>query len=111
MLVSQVLKKGGYEVMAADNGAEGLAFISQHKPDLTVSDIQMQQMDGFEVLEKVCAGPELCATPVILLTSLTERVHFRQGMSCGADDYLTKPFYPAGTARSGRCTAEQTGTC
>ena len=39
MLVSQVLKKGGYEVMAADNGAEGLAFISQHKPVLTVSDI------------------------------------------------------------------------
>ena len=77
MLVSQVLKKGGYEVMAADNGAEGLALISQHKPVLIVNDIQMPQMDGFEVLEKVCADPELCATPVTLLTSLTERVHFR----------------------------------
>ena len=39
MLVSQALKKGSYEVMAVDNGAEGLALISQHKPDLIVSDI------------------------------------------------------------------------
>ena len=62
------------------------------------------------MLEKVRADPELCSYPDILLTSLTERVHFRQGMSCGADDYLTKSFYPAGTARSGQCTAEQTGT-
>ena len=77
MLVLQVLKKGDYEVMAADNCAEGSALISRHKPDLIVNDIQMPQMDGFEVLEKVCADPELCATPVILLTSLTERVHFR----------------------------------
>ena len=39
MLVFQVLKKGGYEVMAADSGAEGLALISRHKPDLIVNDI------------------------------------------------------------------------
>ena len=39
MLVFQVLKKVGYEVMAADNGAEGFALISQHKPDLIVNDI------------------------------------------------------------------------
>ena len=94
MLVTQVLKKDGYEVMAADNGVEGLALILQYKPELIVSDVQMPKMDGFEVLEKVRANPELCATPVILLTSLAERAHMRQGMSSGADDYLTKPFTP-----------------
>ena len=95
MLVTQVLRKDGYEVMSADNGAEGLALILRYKPDLVVSDVQMPEMSGFEVLENMRADPEVCATPVILLTSLSERAHMRQGMSTGADDYLTKPFTPA----------------
>lgn len=92
MLVTQVLRKDGYEVMSADNGAQGLALILQHKPDLVVSDVQMPEMSGFEVLERMRADAQVCATPVILLTSLAERSHMRQGMSTGADDYLTKPF-------------------
>ena len=95
MLVSQVLKKDGYDVLAADNGAAGLALIRQHKPDLIVSDVQMPQMDGFEMLENVRLDADIAATPIILLTSLAERGHIRQGMTTGADDYLTKPFTPA----------------
>ena len=94
MLVTQVLTKDGYEVMSADNGAQGLALILLHKPALIVSDVLMPEMDGLQVLEKVRADPGLCTTPVILLTSLAERAHMRQGMSTGADDYLTKPFTP-----------------
>jgi CheY-like chemotaxis protein len=94
LLVSQVLKKDGYEVMAAGNGEVGLALILQHKPDLIVSDVQMPKMNGFEVLERVRADAGVTSTPVILLTSLAERNHMRQGMSTGADDYLTKPFTP-----------------
>lgn len=95
MLVSQVLKKDGYEILAADNGAAGLALIREHKPDLVVSDVQMPEMDGFQVLENVRADGDIAATPIILLTSLAERGHMRQGMTTGADDYLTKPFTPA----------------
>ncbi len=94
MLVTQVLKKDGYDVMAADNGAAGLALILRHKPDLVVSDVQMPEMSGFEVLERMRADANVCATPVILLTSLAERGYMRRGMSTGADDYLTKPFTP-----------------
>ena len=94
MLVSQILKKDGYEVLAAEDGEKGLELIRKHHPHLVVSDVQMPLMDGFQMLENVRNDAEIAATPVILLTSLAERSHMRQGMSYGADDYLTKPFEP-----------------
>lgn len=94
MLVASVLKKDGYDVLSADNGADGLALVRAHKPDLVISDIQMPVMDGFAMLQQLRAEPELAATPVILLTSLLERAHMRIGMTSGADDYITKPFRP-----------------
>ena len=94
LLVSQVLKKEGYQVMAAEDGAKGLALVREFKPDLVVSDVQMPLLDGFEVLDQVRNDPALAATAVILLTSLQDRSYMRQGMTTGADDYLTKPFAP-----------------
>lgn len=94
LLVSQVLKKQGCDVLAAEDGAAGLALIRQHRPSLVVSDVQMPLMDGFEVLDEVRRDAALAGTPVILLTSLQDRSSMRQGMTTGADDYLTKPFAP-----------------
>lgn len=94
MLVASVLKKDGYDVMSADNGAEGLELVRAHKPDLVISDIQMPVMDGFTMLQHLRNDPALEAMPVILLTSLQERAHMRIGMTSGADDYITKPFRP-----------------
>lgn len=94
LLVSQVLKKEGHEVMAAEDGVKGLALIREHRPTLVVSDVQMPLMDGFEVLDQIRSDDTLAATAVILLTSLQDRSSMRQGMSTGADDYLTKPFAP-----------------
>lgn len=95
MLVASVLKKDGYEVLAAENGAQGLRLVEQLKPELVISDVQMPEMNGFEMLSALRANPEISATPVILLTSLQERAHMRTGMNTGADDYITKPFHPA----------------
>ncbi|MDO8448377.1 MAG: response regulator [Rhodoferax sp.] len=94
LLVSQVLKKEGYRVMTAEDGAKGLALIREHKPELVVSDVQMPLLDGFDVLDQVRNDAELSATAVILLTSLQDRSYMRLGMTTGADDYLTKPFSP-----------------
>jgi CheY-like chemotaxis protein len=94
MLVSQVLKKEGFDVMAAEDGAIGLALIRQHRPDLVVSDVQMPNMDGFQMLDALRNEVDIATIPVILLTSLQDRTHMRQGMNIGADDYLTKPFAP-----------------
>lgn len=94
MLVSQVLKKEGYDVKAAEDGGKGLALIREFRPDIVVSDVQMPVLDGFEVLDQVRNDAALAHTPMILLTSLQDRSHMRQGMTTGADDYLTKPFAP-----------------
>jgi DNA-binding response OmpR family regulator len=94
VLVAGVLRKEGYDVLAAEDGALGLALIREHKPDLVVSDVQMPNLDGFGVLEAVRADESITTTPIILLTSLQDRAHMRQGMTTGADDYLTKPFAP-----------------
>ncbi len=94
LLVSAVLRKEGYDVLAAEDGAIGLALIREHKPDLVVSDVQMPNLDGFGVLAAVRADERIATIPIILLTSLQDRSHMRQGMNTGADDYLTKPFAP-----------------
>ena len=95
MLVGSVLRKDGYQVLLAENGAQGLAMAEQSKPDLVISDVQMPEMNGFEMLAALRAKPHLASIPVILLTSLQERAHMRLGMNTGADDYITKPFHPA----------------
>jgi DNA-binding response OmpR family regulator len=94
MLVSQVLKKEGFDVLAAEDGAKGLDLIREFHPDVIVSDVQMPNLDGFGVIEQVRAEESTATIPIILLTSLQDRAHMRQGMTTGADDYLTKPFAP-----------------
>jgi CheY-like chemotaxis protein len=94
MLLASLLKKQGYDVMAADNGSKGLDLVLAHNPDLVISDVQMPQMNGLQMLALLRRNPLLAATPVILLTSLQERSVMRAGMNTGADDYITKPFKP-----------------
>ncbi|HEY8357974.1 MAG TPA: response regulator [Ramlibacter sp.] len=93
-LVASVLKKDGHDVLAADNGHDGLALIRSHHPALVISDVQMPRLNGFEVLAALRQDTAIAGTPVILLTSLQERAHIRIGMTSGADDYITKPFRP-----------------
>ena len=94
LLICNVLKKQGHEVIALDNGAEGLLVILAEQPDLVISDVQMPKMTGFEVVAQMRQTADVADTPVILLTSLSSRADMRTGMSQGADDYITKPFEP-----------------
>lgn len=93
-LVASVLKKDGHDVLTAEDGAKGLLLVEEHQPDLVISDVQMPEMNGFQMLAALRRKPSLANTPVILLTSLQERAHMRIGMTTGADDYITKPFRP-----------------
>lgn len=94
MLVCAVLKKKGHVVYAASNGIMGLEQVRTHKPDVVVSDVQMPELDGVNMLLTLRGEADIAHTPVILLTSLGTRPHVRIGMTSGADDYLTKPFLP-----------------
>lgn len=93
-LIVGVLKTEGHLVTEVDNGAEGLLMVMAELPDLVVSDVEMPKLTGFEVLQAIRQEPDLCDTPVILLTSRSSSADIREGMNRGANDYLTKPFEP-----------------
>jgi CheY-like chemotaxis protein len=94
MMVTTILQKAGFTVMAASDGAEAWNMLQRVRPNLVVSDVQMPKLDGVALLNQIRADADLSTIPVILLTSLSERAHMRAGMASGADDYLTKPFLP-----------------
>lgn len=77
---------------SAANGRLALQDAHRLKPDVVICDIDMPEMDGFELLSALRDDPELGKTLVMMLTSESSRDSMRLGMSLGADDYLTKPF-------------------
>lgn len=79
-------------VYSADNGEEGLKLTKKYMPDLVLSDIAMDVMDGLELCRKIKENSSLSHIPVILLTASKNPETHLQGISDGADDYITKPF-------------------
>lgn len=81
-----------FVVITAADGEEALEKTLEHKPDLLLSDIMMPKMDGFTLLKKLRAHPEVKTTPVILLSARAGEDAKVEGLDAGADDYLVKPF-------------------
>jgi len=92
--VLELLTEEGFEVVAARDGADGVALAKARDPDLVVCDISLPKLDGYGVLRAIREDPALASMPFIFLTAKAERSDMRMGMSLGADDYLTKPFNP-----------------
>ena len=80
----------GYETISAKHGLEALRLIREQKPDLVILDINMPQLDGFGVIEKL--RNENNNVPVIVLTARDQRDDKSTGFGLGADDFVTKPF-------------------
>jgi DNA-binding response OmpR family regulator/two-component sensor histidine kinase len=83
-----------YQIMTASNGFEGLKLCGTENPDLVISDIMMENMDGLQFCEKIKSTPEISHIPVILMTALASVENKMTGYKVGADDYITKPFEP-----------------
>lgn len=90
--VESHMESAGHMVETAKDGESGLAAAVRFRPELILCDIEMPGLDGFGVLRAVRQRPALSGTPFIFLTSRQARTDQRQGMTLGADDYLTKPF-------------------
>lgn len=89
------LRRAGYQVSAAVNGAEGLEQIRALRPGLVFLDLMMPVMDGFEVCRRVRADPALAGTHIIMLTAKGEALDEERGRALGVDEYITKPFSPS----------------
>lgn len=89
-LEQTILETQGYRVEVAVNGREALELAQRYRFDVIISDVQMPEMDGLELLAALKADPALADTPVILVTSLQADHDRRRGLELGAEAYLVK---------------------
>jgi signal transduction histidine kinase len=90
--VVDILALSDYVCLTAVDGAEALQVMYRRTPDLILSDITMQTMDGYEFYRAVRSNPDWVAIPFIFLTARGQAADIRRGTSLGADHYLVKPF-------------------
>ncbi|WP_240975907.1 hybrid sensor histidine kinase/response regulator [Chitinophaga fulva] len=88
----QQLFKDKFVVYEADNGVSGFSAVQKYMPDLVISDIQMEGMDGVELCTRIKQTDTISHIPVILLTGSSASDTRLKGLEGGADDYITKPF-------------------
>lgn len=108
--LSAFLQMYGYELMHAQDGAEGLRYASESSPDLILLDILMPGMTGWEVCKRL---RQESSVPIIILTAKSDEKDVLHGFQLGADDYVEKPFsfailearISAVLARSGKANA------
>jgi two-component system phosphate regulon response regulator PhoB len=93
-LVAYHLARAGYRVSTASSGDEAIAAVGRERPSLIVLDLMLPGMSGYEVLERLRAEDGTRDLAVLMLTARREEADRIQGLTLGADDYLTKPFSP-----------------
>ena len=81
-----------YDVIEAADGERGLELAKERSPDLIICDINMEGLNGYDVLTEIRRDPNTVLIPLILITGDVEHYNLRHGMELGADDYLAKPF-------------------
>ena len=82
------LEQEGYEVYSASSGEEALKLFYQHKPDLSITDLRMPGMDGFQLISRI---REMSDVHVLVFSALGSEENVIRGLELGADEYLVKP--------------------
>jgi len=90
--IKYLLESVHYKVMVTKNGKDAMIWLSKNKPSLVITDIVMPEMNGYELCEKIKSDELTRDIPVILLTSLSSPDEIIEGLSCGADSFITKPY-------------------
>jgi two-component system alkaline phosphatase synthesis response regulator PhoP len=93
-VLSYNLKREGFEVTTALDGARGLELVEKNSPDLVVLDLMLPGIDGLEICQRIKNNKKLSHIPVIMVTAKGEESDVVLGLGIGADDYIAKPFSP-----------------
>lgn len=93
-LVSLMLKRQGFQIVAAESGKQAVAMASAELPDIILLDVMMPDMDGYEVTRLLRKMPEIANTPIMMFTARTMVEDRVAGFEAGVDDYITKPVHP-----------------
>ena len=90
-----MLQHGGFEVVVAYNGVEGLQQFYRERPDCVVVDVKMPELDGFKVVRTIRGDTTSAHTPLVILSALHGEDETLTGLLSGVDAYIPKPFAPS----------------
>jgi two-component system, cell cycle response regulator len=94
IMLSRYITKLGYQATLVENGRQALEKLQGEPFDLVLLDVEMPEMDGYQVLEQLKANPRLRDIPVIMISAVEELESVVKCIELGAQDYLPKPFNP-----------------
>lgn len=94
-LIHFLLESNGYTVIEAENGIIGIQKATEEKPDIILLDIQLPEMDGYEIARILRSTPEVDKIPIIAVTSYAMAGDKERILAAGATDYIEKPINPA----------------
>lgn len=92
LVARTALRRAGFDVSLAANGAEALARVAEQRPDVVLLDWMMPQVDGLEACLRLKTNPVTQDIPVIFLTARSQEAEIKRGLQLGAIGYITKPF-------------------
>ncbi|RMF34241.1 MAG: response regulator [Chloroflexi bacterium] len=92
VLVRRVLEASGYQVLEAEDGLTGMAVAEEYRPDLILMDINLPEVDGYEITTRLKQTPDLAHIPVIALTANVMRGDREKSLAAGCDGYIQKPI-------------------
>lgn len=93
-MVSFTLKRGGYEVLEAENGQDALNKLQSESADLVITDLNMPVMDGITLIQNLRRMPAMKSKPILMLTTEGLASKKEQGKAAGASGWVIKPFDP-----------------
>jgi len=92
-LQRSILERGGYRVRTASDGAEALALLNEEPADLVVTDLEMPNLDGFQLTKSIRSHPRLANVPVLIVSSHASEEDQQRGLDAGADGYIIKTSF------------------
>lgn len=101
-LLRYILENEGYEVVEAHTGREALELVEGARPNLILLDIQLPEMDGYEVARRLRVGGLVDSVPIIAVTSYAMVGDRERILEAGCDAYVEKPIDPASFATTVR---------
>ena len=94
-VIKQIVEKGGYEVLTAEDGESGVAEARRTKPDVILMDVVMPGLNGFQATRQLSKDPETSSIPVIMVTTKDQDTDRAWGLRQGAKEYVVKPVAAA----------------
>lgn len=92
--VGLALSIQGFDVVSASDGMEAIEKLPATSIDLVITDLNMPNLDGFELIKIIRNNKQYSEIPIIILSSLNGIEEIEKGLSCGANSYIIKPFDP-----------------